>query len=178
MISRFLASLASKKFLILTGLSGSGKTKLALAYAKWLTPGKDNYKLVAVGADWINNENLLGYPNGLIANPADPGSYISKAALDLMLRARNDPDQPYFLILDEMNLSHVERYFADFLSAIESGEEIHLHSDDERNTGKSSSSGGEEEGDKDEGERVSGNQIPGKVKLPDNLFVIGTVNVR
>ncbi|MDB4681181.1 hypothetical protein OAF00_01275, partial [bacterium] len=104
----------------------------------------------------------------------DPNSYISKPALDLMLSARKDPEQPYFLILDEMNLSHVERYFADFLSAIESvDEEIHLHSDDEeRNTGKSSSSGGEEEGG-----RVSGNQIPGKVKLPDNLFVIGTVNV-
>jgi len=66
----------------------------------------------------------------------------------------NDEKKPYFLILDEMNLSHVERYFSDFLSAIESDEEIPLHH----------SAG-----------LVSG--VPASVKIPKNLFVIGTVNV-
>ena len=73
--------------------------------------------------------------------------YQSTPAFELIKQAIDDPSNPYFLILDEMNLSHVERYFADFLSAIESGEEIPLY-------------GGED-----------------KLKLPDNLFIIGTVNV-
>jgi 5-methylcytosine-specific restriction endonuclease McrBC GTP-binding regulatory subunit McrB len=80
--------------------------------------------------------------------------------LNLMLRAKknfeNDSEitKPYFLILDEMNLSHVERYFADFLSTMESGDSIPLHNID--------------------GER---NEIPQSLKLPKNLFIIGTVNI-
>ena len=72
------------------------------------------------------------------------------------MRAADDPEQPYFVILDEMNLSHVERYFADFLSAIESPQEpIYLH-----------------------GDMKPRNGVPGQLsKLPPNLFVIGTVNV-
>jgi len=84
------------------------------------------YELIAVGADWTSNENLLGYPDALSSK-----SYRKpdNGALDLILRAKDDPENPYFLILDEMNLSHVERYFADFLSAMESGEAISLHDD-------------------------------------------------
>jgi hypothetical protein len=108
--------------------------------------------LIAVGADWTSNENLLGYPDVL-----NPGHYHKpdNGVLDLVLRAKNDPDQPYFLILDEMNLSHVERYFADFLSAMESGEAINLHDD----------TGSDWDG------------VPATLKIPENLFVIGTVNV-
>ena len=71
-----------------------------------------------------------------------------------MLRAREDADLPHILILDEMNLSHVERYFADVLSALESGEPIALHP-----------GVGEVDG------------VPPRLCLPDNLFIIGTVNV-
>lgn len=60
---RFIAALAAKPFVILTGLSGSGKTKIAQAFVRYLAP--ERYKLVAVGADWINNEHLLGYANAL-----------------------------------------------------------------------------------------------------------------
>lgn len=123
-------------------------------------PNDNNqYKLIAVGADWTSNENLLGYPDAL-----NPGVYRKpdNGALDLILRAKNDPDYPYFLILDEMNLSHVERYFADFLSAMESEEAISLHDD----TGEDwpAEPGGEQ-------------CVPAKLKIPKNLFVIGTVNV-
>ena len=111
----------------------------------------DQYKVVAVGADWTNREPLLGYPNAL-----EPKDYIlpDSGVLQLIIDAKHDPDRPYFLILDEMNMSHVERYFADFLSAIESGEEIQLHS-------------GENEW----------NGVPPSIKVPNNLFVIGTVNI-
>ena len=143
----------------MTGLSGSGKTKIAQAFARWITPKPTNageanphYALIPVGADWTGNENIVGYPNGL-----DPKNYVTKPALELILHAREHKDIPHFLILDEMNLSHVERYFADLLSAIESGEEIPLYEGDARTS--------------------DGTEIPHKLRLPDNLFIIGTVNV-
>ena len=149
---RLTSSLLSKRFLIATGLAGSGKTKLAQAFTQWLTRGIDYYKVVPVGADWTGNENILGYANGL-----DPEKYFTKPALDLILHAKDHKDDPHFLILDEMNLSHVERYFADILSAIESDEKIHLHRDEKRSAG-----------DVD---------IDPDIELPKNLFIIGTVNI-
>jgi len=77
------------------------------------------------------------------------------------LRAENDPARPYLLILDEMNLSHVERYFADILSAIESGEEIALHSS----------------ADNLKASEDDPLPVPPRLRLPDNLFIVGTVNV-
>ncbi len=157
-VQRFIASLLAKRFLILTGLSGSGKTKLAHAFAAWISGAEDQYRLVAVGADWTTNENVLGYQDALQA-----GIYRkpSNGALDVILRAENDLTRPYFLILDEMNLSHVERYFADILSAVESGEEIALHSSTENLKAS-------------EDDPLT---VPPKIRLPENLFIIGTVNV-
>lgn len=100
---------------------------------------RENYKIIPVGANWTENRHIVGYYN-VITN-----EYQSTPAYDL-INSANNSQEPHFLILDEMNLSHVERYFADFLSAIESGEKIPLY--------------GEEE-----------------LTLPENLFIIGTVNV-
>lgn len=102
---------------------------------------ESGYTIVPVGANWTDNTNILGYHNVIT------DEYQSTPAFELIEQAQQDPNNPYFLILDEMNLSHVERYFADFLSAIESGEEIPLYGNDET------------------------------LKLPENLFIIGTVNV-
>ena len=99
------------------------------------------YQIVPVGANWTDNTNIVGYYNVITED------YQSTPAYELIKQAQEDPNNPYFLILDEMNLSHVERYFADFLSAIESGEEIPLYGNNDTLT------------------------------LPDNLFIIGTVNV-
>ena len=263
-IRRFVAAMMAKRFIILTGLAGSGKTKLAQAFARWISPVVTNpdpftrgarignsyrvmdsdriavefwnekdekvvlprrlieewaeflvtnpsladtpskevrekflvgyetrqdskfakhaifwdghlkpaalaliearksvsrpcrcYEIVSVGADWTSSEHVLGYPDGL-----DKNRYIRTKALDLILRAVTEPDLPHFLILDEMNLSHVERYFADLLSAIESGEPVHLH------------------GDKDTGGAPTlRDGVPGELRLPSNLFTVGTVNV-
>ena len=81
---RLILSLIAKRFLILTGLSGSGKTKLAQAFAAWITPNEPRraYSLVAVGADWTSNENVVGYPNGL-----DETAYSSTPALKLIQQA-------------------------------------------------------------------------------------------
>lgn len=150
---RFIASLLAKPFVIFTGLSGSGKTKLAQAFAQWMCESKDQYCIIPVGADWTNREPLLGFVNAL-----ENEKYLipESGALALLLEARKKENEhkPYFLILDEMNLSHVERYFADFLSVMESGGEISLHS------GKNDWNG-----------------VPPKLELPKNLFLIGTVNI-
>ncbi|WP_240676172.1 McrB family protein [Botryobacter ruber] len=153
LIIRFISSLCTKPFVILTGLSGSGKTKLAQAFAHWISEDANQICIVPVGADWTNREPLLGYPNAL-----EPERYAvpENGALKLLIEANKpeNADKPYFLILDEMNLSHVERYFADFLSAMESGEAIPLHANDKNLE-----------------------EVPPRIFLPANVFIIGTVNI-
>lgn len=109
------------------------------------------YEIIAVGADWTNRDPLLGYPNALQQN-----KYVKpdNGSLDLLIRANKNPSLPFFLILDEMNLSHVERYFADFLSAMETNEEIPLYSN-----------------------KKMIDAVPSSISLPPNLFIIGTVNI-
>lgn len=150
LVSRFCASLLTKRFLILTGLTGSGKTKIAQSFAEWICETEMQYKIIPVGADWTNREPLLGYPNGL-----EDEKYVQpdNGALELMINATKNPNLPFFMILDEMNLSHVERYFADFLSVMESDKNILLYSGDKRG------------------------QIPQEIEWPQNLFIIGTVNI-
>jgi 5-methylcytosine-specific restriction enzyme B len=131
LLSRFTASLITKPFLILTGLSGSGKTKLAQAFVQWISESEKQYKIIPVGADWTNREPLLGYPNGL-----ESKSYVTpdSGALQLIIEASKgeNKNKPFFMILDEMNLSHVERYFADFLSIMESKEKLKLYSGEKK----------------------------------------------
>ena len=152
MIKRFAFSLMSKRFLILSGLAGSGKTQLALAFASALIESDKQMCVVPVGADWTNREPLLGFPNAL-----QEGCYVKPecGALDLLINANNDKTKPYFLILDEMNMSYVERYFADFLSAMESHKSISLWKGNDDDT----------------------NNVPSEIALPENLFIIGTINV-
>ncbi len=109
-------------------------------------------EVIPVGADWTGNDAILGYPDGI-----DPKRYVTRPALELIRRANDTPGIPHFLILDEMNLSHVERYFADILSAIESGEPIPLYEGEDR--------------------LANGTKVPQQLPLPPNLFIIGTVNV-
>ena len=130
LLNRFVTALLAKPFVILTGLAGSGKTKLAQVFAEWICEKAEQMCIVPVGADWTNREALLGYPNAL-----NEGEYVlpENGVLNLLMEA-NKPEnagKPYFLILDEMNLSHVERYFADFLSVMESQDRIPLHPDTE-----------------------------------------------
>ena len=154
-IENYLLSLKVKPFVILTGNSGTGKTKLSQLFADYLLkkqhPKYINHAIVPVGANWTENRNIVGYFNVLTK------SYQHTQSLDLLLDAKEDKKHPYFLILDEMNLSHVERYFSDFLSAIESKKDIPLHKDY----------------DKIEDEV----KVPEELKIPENVFIIGTVNV-
>lgn len=157
LINRFVSSLLTKPFVLLTGLSGSGKTKIAQSFVQWICQDKSQYKIIPVGADWTNREPLLGYPNGL-----NQEEYITpdSGALNLIITAAKieNSNKPYFLILDEMNLSHVERYFADFLSIMESDDRINLYTGNERID-------------------LEGNPITNEIYWPKNLFIIGTVNI-
>jgi hypothetical protein len=73
LITRLLASLLAKRFLIFTGLSGSGKTKLAQAFSRWITPpSPECFAVVPVGADWTSNEHILGYLNKIRRTEPSP----------------------------------------------------------------------------------------------------------
>lgn len=137
-VENYLLSLKVKPFVILTGNSGTGKTKLSQLFARYLND-KDNYKIIPVGANWTENRHILGYFNIIKNEPQYTPAYH-------LIKQSQKKKYPHFLILDEMNLSHVERYFADFLSAIESNENIPLYGKDE-------------------------------LEIPDNLSIIGTVNI-
>lgn len=156
-ISSYILSLLAKPFSILTGNSGTGKTRIALRFAKYLEKQTDteitNTLLIPVGADWTDNTKILGYFNPL-ANDGK-GEYVKSEILSFLELAKENPSIPFFLILDEMNLSHVERYFSDFLSAMESGEPILLYKKPEN----------------------CECAVPEKITLSENLFVTGTVNI-
>ena len=145
---------SKRHFVILAGPSGTGKTRLAQIYAAAVLGsgsldelnGHPRFSLVAVRPEWTDSRDLLGYFNPLT------GKYQSTPALKLLLSANENQNEPHFLILDEMNIAHVEYYFSDFLSGMESGAEITLHD-------------------------VDGLEIPKTIKIPPNLFVTGTINV-
>ena len=123
LIRSFVTALATKPFAILTGLSGSGKTRLALAFGQWL--GDDAVRIIPVRPDWTSPDSLLGYEDPLAESSPDGRlRWVVPQALEFMLQAANNPDRPYLLVLDEMNLAHVERYFADVLSGMESGQGV------------------------------------------------------
>jgi len=159
-VATFLLALEAKRFVILSGISGTGKTRLALEVAKLHSPpGTRRWEVIPVRPDWTDGRPLLGYLNPL------SGSYVTTPFLRLLLAAFREEvaamddkraPAPFFAILDEMNLARVEHYFADVLSAMESGEPIPLHDD--------------EKVERDQG-------IPRAVAMPHNLFVVGTVNV-
>jgi 5-methylcytosine-specific restriction endonuclease McrBC GTP-binding regulatory subunit McrB len=199
LIKAFYSALKTKGFVILSGLTGTGKTKLAQLFAELLCPNFEKHfeientkktqdeqntqiaqnssenqnqcncthLFLPVRPDWRDTKALLGYYNPIT------GKYESTPLLDFILKAMDDYNKnknnasPYFIILDEMNLSHVEYYFADFLSVLESGrdenywtkETIKLHNSEKPlldNNGK---------------------EIPKEVKLPPNLYIIGSVNI-
>ncbi|MBC7253724.1 MAG: AAA family ATPase [Actinobacteria bacterium] len=157
LVTAYLLALKTKPFVILTGLTGTGKTRLALEVAKYYSSGDEGrYLLVPVRPDWTDNQGLLGFYN-LITQRYEPTELLK-----LILRASEDTGNPYFLILDEMNLAKVEHYFSDFLSCLESGEPILLHDQPEDLPFS-------------DGEREY--LIPSRLELPPNLFVTGTVNV-
>jgi len=157
LVTAYLLALKTKPFVILTGITGTGKTKLAQEVAEYYSKGDPSrWAFVPVRPDWSDNQGLLGFYN-LITQRYEPTELLK-----LILRAADDLENPYFLILDEMNLAKVEYYFSDFLSCLESGEPILLHDQPEDLPFS-------------DGEREY--LIPSRLNIPENLFITGTVNV-
>lgn len=145
----------SKHFVLLSGLSGTGKTQIAINYAgayhRVKSGEKNPYALmVAVQPDWTDSTGLLGYVNPLTTEP----TYVRTKCVSFLLSANENPKTPHFLILDEMNLARVEYYFAPFLSAMEICGPIVLHHEEENI-----------------------DDVPPQIPWPSNLFIFGTVNM-
>lgn len=107
--------LKTRPFVILAGLSGTGKSKLSQLYAETMSHTVQNkrYLRLAVRPNWNDDRYLLGYLNSIT------GEYVTEPAVDFIMKAEEDRDNLYFFCLDEMNLAHVEYYFSQFLSALE-----------------------------------------------------------
>ena len=121
----YYIALKTKPFAILSGVSGTGKTRLAELFAEAMTgPHPAQFRLIPVRPDWNDASALFGYQN-VLAN-----RYVSTPFLE-MVRTAGRPEnrqQAFFVCLDEMNLARVEHYLADFLSALESrAHRIPLH---------------------------------------------------
>ena len=108
--------------LLFAGPARSGKTQLALRLGEWFGTNGDVARLltVAVRPDWVGPEALFGYRDALRPTRNGRDAWFVPAPLSFLLDARKDPGMPYLMVLDEMNLAHVERYFSDFLSGVES----------------------------------------------------------
>ncbi|MEI4956956.1 hypothetical protein [Aeromonas caviae] len=161
-VRRFHAALNfldHKHFVILSGLSGTGKTQLALKYARavhGLISSTATDPLLfecPVRPEWTDPTGLTGYYDVLT------NRYVVPTFLEAVLVATAHRDSPVFVILDEMNLARVEYYLSDILSAIETGGSLQLHSN-----------GVPLEG-------TTGASVRAEIPLPSNLFIIGTINV-
>ncbi|MBQ9546464.1 MAG: hypothetical protein IJU90_04170 [Bacteroidales bacterium] len=126
-ILHYLTALRAKPFMLLAGISGTGKSrivrKLAQAtttqcYAdkndRWSDNRPKNFELIQVKPNWHNSMDVVGFYSNISKR------YEFTPFIDFIVKAWQDTDTPYFLCLDEMNLAPVEEYFAEFLSAIES----------------------------------------------------------
>jgi hypothetical protein len=162
-LATFYTALQTKGFVILSGISGTGKTKLGQAFAEALPQPDDgdNHLFLPVRPDWRDSKALLGYYNPLTQ------TYEWTEFLRFVVRAAQSYEAKdglaWFVILDEMNLAHVEYYFADLLSVLESGR------DDDGWTKEPLRSSYPEGAESD--------PPPKELRLPPNLYVVGTVNV-
>jgi 5-methylcytosine-specific restriction protein B len=147
-----------KHFVILSGLSGTGKTQLAIKYAMavhGLKSGERDPLLFEcpVRPEWTDPTALTGYVDVL------SNRFVVPRFLEAAMMAAAQTESPVFVILDEMNLARIEYYFSDVLSCMETQGYLHLHSEEIAYEGP------------------GGASIPSELKLPSNLFIIGTINV-
>lgn len=125
----YLSVIRTKPFLLLAGISGTGKSRIVkeMAYASCPDEGdlrKDktspgNYCLVEVKPNWNDSTELLGYETVL-----DGGNYHLTKFVKFLVKAMQHENVPFFVCLDEMNLAAVEQYFAEFLSILESRKDV------------------------------------------------------
>lgn len=126
----YITAIKSKPFLLLAGISGTGKSRIVreLARACWDVGSTDfkaqkpkNFEMVQVKPNWHDSSELIGYVSRIGADKDGNGVvFVAGDFLRFVAKAWENPEIPYFLCLDEMNLAPVEQYFAEYLSVIES----------------------------------------------------------
>lgn len=202
LLKRLHLSFCTKPFVILSGISGMGKTRLIIEYARYMTQKNrtQGYSLVSIRPDFNRASHILGnLQDSEQSLSGRSNEYLVTSSLQTILKALADPDNPYFLILDEMNLGRAEHYFSDFLSSMESKENIVLHNLDRCAISKkitTPSNGYDNIIDSRDficnqdcrqcfflngsvPEKYSSayeNCVPPQICLPSNLFIAGTVN--
>lgn len=150
-INLFL-SLKTKPFVIISGISGTGKTKIVQWFAESVgaTESNGQFKLIPIRPDWNDGSDLLGYVD-------IKGEFKEGPLTKVIKNAHQNPELPYFVLLDEMNLARVEYYFSDILSVMESRKW--------------------ENGEVVSSTLLSSDVYGEDVTLPNNLYIIGTVNM-
>lgn len=146
-------SIKTNAITVLGGMSGTGKSQLAKAYADALELPEENLAFIPISPSYQEPDDVLGY-----LNPQTGVYYESETGLvDLLLRAEQDPNNLYMVVFDEMNLSQVEHWFSDFLSLLElkNHRTLSLFHESSR--------------------VINGNYKP-KINLYDNVIFVGTVN--
>lgn len=182
---QYITAIKSKPFLLLAGISGTGKSRIVreLARSCWEEDSEEyraqkprNFEIIQVKPNWHDSSELLGYVSRINGE-----RFIVGPFLRFMVKAIQEPDIPYFLCLDEMNLAPVEQYFAEYLSVIESRkltddgiivtDPIIDFDDSSAYLDLINQLFSEEEGS------VYKKRDGKKLTLPENLIVIGTVNM-
>ena len=180
----YITAIKSKPFLLLAGISGTGKSRIVreLARACWDDKSDEykaqkpkNFQMVQVKPNWHDSSDLIGY----VSRVSGKAEFVAGEFLKFIAKAWEDTETPYFLCLDEMNLAPVEQYFAEYLSVIESRKShgdgivttdpILEKADEEWYFNLTASLTSEEDIRKQFNEEG--------ICIPQNLIVVGTVNM-
>ncbi|MEK3833360.1 MrcB family domain-containing protein [Paenibacillus sp. FSL R7-0128] len=162
LIENFYLSLKAKPFVILAGISGTGKTRLVKLFAEALGAMRDNgqYTLIPVRPDWSDPADLLGYKD--LSGRFQPGP-ITQVFVEA--QQPENRHKPYFICLDEMNLARVEHYFSDLLSVLETQEWRESEIQTQELISRALLGTAEDQ------------VTYGGLGIPENVFLIGTVNM-
>ena len=180
----YITAIKSKPFLLLAGISGTGKSRIVreLARACW-EEGTDDYKaqkpknfqMVQVKPNWHDSSDLIGY----VSRVSGKAEFVAGEFLKFVAKAWEDTETPYFLCLDEMNLAPVEQYFAEYLSVIESRKS---HDDGTVTTDPILEKSAEDwyrvlTSELTNDDNVRSRFLEEGICIPQNLIVVGTVNM-
>ena len=208
----YITALRTKPFMLLAGISGTGKSRIVREFAfkscpdylrdkDGTTPG--NYCMVEVKPNWHDSTELLGYWSNINKR------YMFTKFVKFLVKAKMYPEVPFFVCLDEMNLAPVEQYFAEFLSVLETRRLIKNEKDEDEvvsgvlvdkeyfaKLGELTGSNGsalktltkdrdiyfklfdiQNRNEMEKVENDSDSLLTEGLTLPENVFIVGTVNM-